>query len=195
MAKVVTSATMSLDGFVADRDDGVAELFGWFNNGDVHIDTPLPGLSFDLTPESAEYWRGWTEGLGSLLVGRRLFDITNGWGGRHPLDVPVVVLSHSVPDGWPREDAPFEFYDDLEAAVARASEIAGDGTVGVAAGQVGIQVIDAGLADAVAIDLVPVVLGVGRPYFGHLANGPVRFGDPRVVEGRDVTHLVFERQV
>jgi dihydrofolate reductase len=194
MAKVVTSATMSLDGFVADANDGIDELFGWFNNGDVHIESATPGLDFDLTPESAAYWRSWTSSLGSLLVGRRLFDLTNGWGGRHPLDVPVVVLTHSVPDGWPREDAQFEFFDDLHVAVARAKEIAGDGTVGVAAGQVGVQVVDAGLADAVAIDLVPVVLGEGKPYFGRLTNGPVRFGDPQVVQGKDVTHLFLERQ-
>ncbi len=194
MARVVTSATMSLDGFVADPADGIEELFGWFNNGDVHLETATPGLDFDLTEASAAYWKRWTESLGCLLVGRRLFDITDGWGGRHPLDVPVVVLSHSVPDGWPREDAPFEFYDVLEAAVTRSREIAGDGVVGVAAGQVGIQVIDAGLADGVAIELVPVVLGEGRPYFGHLTNGPVRFSDPEVVPGKDVTHLYFEKQ-
>ena len=33
MGKVVSHMTMSLDGFVADPDDGVAELFGWYDAG------------------------------------------------------------------------------------------------------------------------------------------------------------------
>jgi hypothetical protein len=40
MSKVVAVMSMSLDGFVADRDDGVAEVFDWyFNSGDVEFQT------------------------------------------------------------------------------------------------------------------------------------------------------------
>jgi hypothetical protein len=60
-----------------------------------------PDLTFHLTPQSAAYWRGWTERLGALVVGRRLFDLTDGWGGTHPLGVPVVVVTHQ-----PRADRP-----------------------------------------------------------------------------------------
>ena len=36
---------------------------------------------------------------GALVAGRRLFDITDGWGDRHPIGAPVVVVTHRpVPD-------------------------------------------------------------------------------------------------
>jgi len=189
----VTSATMSLDGFVADPDDGIDELFGWYDAGPVEVQTALPDLTFHLHEPSAAYWRAWTDELGALVVGRRLFDLTDGWGGRHPLDVPVVCVTHAVPDGWPREDSTTEFATDVATGVARAREIAGELTVGVAAGQIGRQALDLGLVDEVLLDLVPVVLGRGIPYFGALENGPVRFGDPEVVPAPGVTHLRFRR--
>jgi len=49
-----------------------------------------------------------------------------------------------------------------------------------------------GLLDEVAVDLVPVVMGGGRRFFGGLAIGDVPLGDPTVcVQGDRVTHLVF----
>ncbi|WP_028474525.1 dihydrofolate reductase family protein [Nocardioides alkalitolerans] len=191
MARVRTSASMSLDGFVADEDDRCDRLFGWYENGSERVEHP--GITFQIDEPSASYWRAWVADVRALVVGRRLFDLTGGWDGRHPFDAPMVVVSHSVPTGWPRADAPVEFTDDVATAVARASEIAGDGIVAVAAGQVGRQALDLGLVDEVMIDLVPVVLGSGRPYFGALAHGPVTFGDPEVVAGRGVTHLLLRR--
>jgi len=191
MARVRTSASMSLDGFVADEDDRCDRLFGWYESGSETVEHP--GITFQIDEPSASYWRAWVADVRALVVGRRLFDLTGGWDGRHPFDVPIVVVSHPVPAGWPRADAPVEFTDDVATAVARASEIAGDGIVAVAAGQVGRQALDLGLVDEVMIDLVPVVLGSGRPYFGALAHGPVTFGDPEVVAGRGVTHLLLRR--
>ena len=40
MSKVVAIMSMSLDGYVADLNDGVAEVFDWYlNSGDVEIHT------------------------------------------------------------------------------------------------------------------------------------------------------------
>jgi dihydrofolate reductase len=67
--------------------------------------------------------------LGALVCGRTLFDVAEGWQGRHTLDVPVVVVTHHVPTDWvdAHPDAPFSFVTDgVEAAVARAQELAGD---------------------------------------------------------------------
>jgi dihydrofolate reductase len=200
MSNVVVNATMSIDGFVADEQDGIRELFGWYGNGDVKVETAHEELSFSLTPEDAAWVREFHSRLGALVVGRRLFDITDGWSGVHPLDVPVVVVTHAVPDEWVERypDAPFTFVTDggVERAVEIASEIAGDDrTVGVAAGNVGSQVLDAGLADGLVIDLAPVVLGSGRPFFDGLQHAtPLRFGEPRVVQGRGAVHLVYEAQ-
>ena len=199
MSTVVVNATMSVDGFVADEQDGITELFGWYGNGDTVMKTAREDLSFSLSPEDALFLEEFHGKLGALVVGRRLFDITDGWSGLHPLDVPVVVVTHSVPDEWIERypDAPFTFVTDgVERAVAVASEIAGDDrTVGVAAGNVGSQVIDAGLADGLVIDLAPVVLGTGRPFFDGLESAtPVRLSEPRVVQGAGAVHLVYDVQ-
>jgi dihydrofolate reductase len=199
MSNVVVNATMSVDGFVADEQDGISEIFGWYGNGDVVVKTAHEELSFSLSPEDAGYLKEFLGTLGALVVGRRLFDITDGWSGMHPLAVPVVVVTHSVPDEWIGRfpDAPFTFVTDGVAhAVAVASDLAGDDrTVGVAAGNVGSQVIGAGLATGIVIDLAPVVLGAGRPFFDGLEGGkPVRLSEPRVVQGAGAVHLVYDVQ-
>lgn len=194
MGKVIASASMSLDGFVAHPDDSPGHLFDWYTSGDVVVPTTMADLTFALTPQSAHYWRGWVSGLGALVVGRRLFDITDGWGGNHPLGVPVVVVTHEPPVDWSYPGSEnFHFVADVQAAVARAQEIAAEKNVGVAAGTIARQCLEAGLLDEVAIDLVPVVLGRGRPYFGELTgDGPYLLGDPTTtIQGDRVTHLVF----
>ena len=191
MGRVVSSASMSLDGFVARPDDSPGPLFDWYDSGDVEVRTAVPELTFHLTPPSAAYWRAWTDGLGALVVGRRLFDLTDGWGGVHPLGVPVVVVTHHPPVDWAHAGPATEFRGDVPAAVARAQEIAGDAAVGVAAGTIAGQCLDLGLLDEVAIDLVPVVLGAGRRYFPD-GTATTLLGDPMTaVQGDRVTHLRF----
>src|SRR4051812_17065226 len=109
MSKVIADMTMSLDGYIADPHDGVEHLFDWYFNGPVVIPSKRESITFRVSEASAPHLRDAFEKLGVLVVGRRLFDHTQGWGGMHPMGVPVVVLSHSVPDGWPRDDAPFTF--------------------------------------------------------------------------------------
>ena len=194
MAKVTTELSMSLDGFVAQPDDNPGPIFEWYNSGDVHIDTPMPGLSFDVSEASARHVREGFAAVGALISGRRLFDITNGWGGRHPVDAPVVVLTNrGAPDEWVKEhpNAPFTFVGDLDTALATAKEIAGDKNVSVAGPNVIQQVINAGEMDEIAVSLVPVLIGEGIPFFGKLVKPPVRLEGPRVVEGEGVTHLYY----
>lgn len=83
--------------------------------------------------------------------------------------------------------------DGVEAAIARAQELAGDRVVVVAGGTIARQCLDLGLLDQVAVDLVPVVMGAGhRPFFGKLSSEDVLLGDPTVcIRGERVTHLVF----
>ena len=193
MGTVIASATMSLDGFIAFDDNNIGDLFEWYENGEVEIENAGELPPFHLTPESARYWTSWVRSLGVLVVGRELFDITDGWHGRHPLGVPVVVLTHEPPTDWSypgSED--FHFVTEgIAAAIETAQRIAGDRNIGVAAGTIARQALDAGLLDEVAIDLAPVIMGSGRRYFGE-DPAPMRFGDPTtIVQGRRVTHLRF----
>ncbi|MCR2809021.1 MULTISPECIES: hypothetical protein [unclassified Microbacterium] len=55
-AKVVTSATMSLDGFVANEDNDPGALFDWYAAGEVEMINAGALPPFHLTGESAGYW-------------------------------------------------------------------------------------------------------------------------------------------
>jgi dihydrofolate reductase len=194
MSKVYTGATMSLDGYVAGPDEtGFDLLFKWYRNGEVEVPTAQPEMTMRMSAVSAEHWRNLIETTGALVVGRRLFDLTGGWGGNHPMGLPVVVLTHSVPEGWPREDAPFTFVGEgVERAVEEAKALAGGKAVGVNAGTIASQCLDAGLLDEVWIDVAPVLLGGGTRFFDHLEVAPVELEGPvSVVEGTGVTHLRY----
>ena len=106
------------------------------------------------------------DSIGAIVVGRTLFDFTDGWGGRHTMDAPVVVVTHEVPSDWvaAHPDAPFTFVTDgVAAAIDAAQGIAGDRVIAVAAGTIARQCLELGLLDEVAVDLVPVVMGGGKP--------------------------------
>jgi dihydrofolate reductase len=194
MGKVIANASMSLDGFVAHENNDPGRLFDWYEVGDVEVVTASEPSSFHLTPTSAEYWREWVGRIGCLVVGRLLFDITDGWKGEHPLGVPFVVLTHAAPSDWTYAHTGNAHFvtEGIQAAVARAQEIAGERTVALAAGTVTGQALEAGLVDEVAIDLVPVVLGTGHRYFADVDPARVRLGDPTlVIPSTRVTHMVF----
>jgi dihydrofolate reductase len=195
MGKVVAAATMSLDGYIAKHDNTIGGLFDWFQAGEVETATATPDITFHLTPESAEYWHAWTSQLGALVCGRTLFDFTDGWGGRHTMDVPVVVVTHEPPTDWivAHPEAPFTFVTDgVAEAVQQAQAIAGDRIVAVTGGTIAGQCLEAGLLDEVAIDLAPVVMGTGRPFFSGFSLTDVPLGDPTVcIPSKRVVHLVF----
>jgi dihydrofolate reductase len=193
MSKVYTGASMSLDGYIAGpAESGFEHLFDWYGNGEVEMRTKMPQLTFKLSPISAKYLQDHLAQTGSLVVGRKLFDLTKGWDGEHPLGRPVVVLTHNPPSGW--EDNPnFVFVTGgIEAAVEKAKEIAGDRIVGVNGGVIARQCLNAGLLDEIWVDLVPVLLGAGTPFFDQLSAAPVVLDGPvSVVEGDRVTHLRY----
>ncbi|OKK05855.1 deaminase [Streptomyces sp. CB03234] len=193
--KIYTGASMSLDGYISGPDEtGFDKLFAWYDSGEVTVETTHPELTLHLTEVSATHWHRLVQETGALVVGRKLFDLTGGWGGNHPMGVPVVVVTHSVPDGWPREGAPFHFVTEgVEPAVALARRLAGDGKhVGVNGGTIAQQCLDAGLLDEVGIDLVPVLLGGGTPFFRDLKGAPYELEGPvSIAEGKGVTHLRY----
>jgi hypothetical protein len=97
----VAGATVSLDGHIAGpNESGFEHLFAWFDGGDVDFPTLNPDVQLRLTEPDYRYLRDVVEGIGAFVVGRRLFDLSDGWGGRHPFDKPIVVVTHSVPQRW-----------------------------------------------------------------------------------------------
>ena len=192
MTAVIANMSMSLDDFIADPSDGVEHLFKWYGNGDVSVPTAQPDRTFRTSAASAEHLREAFETIGALVSGRRLFDLTGGWGGNHPAGVPVFVVTQNVPDGWPRDDASFTFVTSgVESAIEEARATAGDKYVGVASANIAQQCLNAGLLDEIRVDLIPVLLGDGIRFFDNLKGAPVHLDGPRVIEGTGVTHLHY----
>jgi dihydrofolate reductase len=184
--------SMSLDGFIADRNDQVGPLFDWYQAGPVKTPTADEKWDFETDEASAEQLREALNTIGALICGRRLFELTSAWGGRHPIGCPVVVVTHTVPEGWPRDGAPFTFVTDgVESAVAQAKTIAGDKVVAVATPTITQQCLNLGLLDVIRVDLVPVLLGDGIPFFHSLRDTPIMLDDPEITKGLRVTHLLY----
>ena len=156
-------AVVSVDGFIADAEDNVGPLFEWYFNGDAEI---VDGGPFKVSRNSVRYVRPMWQRIGTTVMGRHLFDLTNGWEGTPPAGEHIVVVSHRPPpEGW-HPEASCQFVDDVGRAIMVAKELAGDRDVAVTAGNVGGQALALGLVDEVAMDVVPVVFGRGKRYFG-----------------------------
>ncbi|HEY0620582.1 MAG TPA: dihydrofolate reductase family protein [Kribbella sp.] len=152
MAKVLYSATMSLDGFIAGP------------GGDMSWMTEYLGPN----PEVDEL----ITRIGSLLVGRRTFGgddphkgdegegkpFGGGWEG------PQFVVTHHPP----QETIPgVTFVDDFDSALARAKEAAGDKYVNVLGADIARQCLEAGQLDEVLVLIAPLLLGDGVRLFDH----------------------------
>ena len=193
MSKVIAIMTMSLDGFVADPDDGVADVFDWYmNSGDVEVDVGgSDPMTFRVSEPSAEHIRGLFSELGAVLTGRRTFEVAHGWGGNHAWG-PAFVLTHQIPAGWPRPDSTVHFVTDgIESAVAQAKAAAAGKAVGVHGPDTIRQCLDAGLLDELHIDIAALLLGSGVRLFDRLAGTPIVLGNPTVIAGVGVTHLRY----
>lgn len=192
MSTLIFNMSMSLDGFIAGPHGEVDWLFRWYYSGDTEFPFPGSDLVFKVSPASAGLLQEASRTVGAIVTGRRNFDNARGWGGKPPLGVPHVVVTHTIPQDWMYEGSPFTFVTDgIASAVAQARQIAGKKDVAVSSANVMQQCIQAGLLDEIHIDLVPVLLGAGIRLFDHLATERIELEQTRVVEGSGVTHLRF----
>ena len=181
MAHVIGGMTMSLDGFVADADGSADALY--------------PDLE-ELRDEP--YVKALQDETGAALMGRRTFDMAGDpdfYADGYEFQVPIVVLTHRVPEREPRRNDRLFFTfvtDGVEAAVARAADLAGDRAVTVVGGaDLNRQLLAAGLADELHIDVMPVLLGGGRRLFDGLPPGSARLEKLGVDEEGARTTLRF----
>src|SRR4051794_12370159 len=152
MSKVVMHNVVSVDGFIADDRDDIGPLFDWYFNGDVPLS---PDGALKMSQPSFDYVRPAWDDIGCMVIGRRLFDVMDGWQGQPPVGDHVVVVSHRPkPDGW-HPEASYHFVDDVAAAVSKASELAGDRTVAVAGRGRGGPAVAAGIPREGAVGGVP----------------------------------------
>ena len=203
MSIVTANMSMSLDGFVNHPTDGVGILFGWYGRGDVATETAGTTETTETTDygrvelktsaEEAEMLADAKTTLGAIVYGRRSFEAAEGWNGTHPLGVPVVVLTHSVPAGWPRAGSSIHFVTEggIAAAIAEARAVGGDKTVAIGSADLTQQALNAGLLDELTVDLVAAMLGAGTRFFDNLENTPYELEQMWVRPGNGVVHLGY----
>jgi dihydrofolate reductase len=187
MTKLIADMSMSLDGKIATPGDDISRLVRWFFDGDTEV---APGAPFRTSQASADLMREALATVGAIIGGRRYFDLADGWGGRHPMGVPVYILTHEPPPDWPADSTIHFVTDGLESAVAQAREAAGDKHVAIATPSIVRQCLAAGILDELQVNVVPVVLGEGLPFFDGIVR-PIDLEGPDVVEGKGVTHLRY----
>jgi dihydrofolate reductase len=201
MGKLVADITMSLDGFITGPDDapgrGLGEhgeqLHNWVMGGPWRYDDG--GRRFAPLDVDLAVLRDAMSSIGAGIIGRRMFDVTGGWGGNPPggPTARYFVLTHSVPPEWARRQSPFTFVTDgLESALAQAKAAAGDKDVGIGGGANVIQqYLAARLVDELRLHVAPVLLGAGKRLFDHLGDQAIELERTRVVESPYATHLFF----
>jgi dihydrofolate reductase len=157
-SRLLYSATMSLDGFIAGVGGDMSWLTEYLAGG----------------PEISEL----AASIGALLVGKRTFQgddpnrgteaegaFSGTWHG------PSIVLTHQPLQS---ADPDVRFVDDLERAVVLAKQAAAGKYVNVLGANVARQCLDAGLLDELLVLIAPVLLGDGTRLFDHPGGTKVR---------------------
>jgi dihydrofolate reductase len=200
MTKVVIDMTMSLDGFIAGPGDGKEfplgkndgrHLFDWYFSGKEsyrnELFRPEPGANLDQVKLLYEE-------SGAFIFGRRTYDITNGWGGAHPVNnAPVFVLTHVPPAAHTVPTGPSKLTfvtDGIASAIRQARAVAEGRDIKLGGASPGQQALKAGLCDEILIHLAPYLLGGGVRLLDHL-DRPLRLEKLSAVDGPHATHLRY----
>ena len=199
MSKVVIDMTMSLDGYVAGPNDGKAyplgqhggmAIFDWYTSGTEEVKSPLfrpaPGANRDEVDAMFA-------ASGAFIFGRRTYDITDGWGGRHPINgVPVFVLTHNPPRDFPEGPSNLTFITDgIASAIEQARGVADGKEIKLGGASPGKQALTAGLCDEINVHIAPYLLGGGVRLFDELPDG-IRLEKLRVSDGPLATHIRYK---
>ena len=160
MGKIRLDMTISLDGYVTGPQDNAEtpmgidgfRLFNWL---DLRND---PGPSGQVYAEAMA--------TRAIIAGRRTFELAGQWQGDHHDGVPILVLTHTVPDEPPQGSA--RYLTDVHECAAQARQVSGDGDVMVHGAGAGQALLQAGELDELELHVVPVLLGQGRRLFDNL---------------------------
>ena len=128
---------------------------------------------------------------GAVLAGRGTFEPAGGWSGDHHDGVPIFILRRHQPAAEYAQWPAVTYLSDLEDAVHRAKEAAGEKNVLVHGVGTAQRCLQAGLLDEIQIHLVPVLLGEGRRLFEHLGADHIELETVQAVKGREATHLRY----
>jgi dihydrofolate reductase len=176
MGKVMFGLSVSLDGFIADKNDDVSLLFAWFASAWDRF--------YKVTGDPLN------EG-GAVIMGRRSFnqiDGEQGWvfpDGTAP-DWPVIVLQSQARAPVKKGKTQYYFVTDgIQSAITQAKELAGEKNVALHGASAVQQALKAGLLDEFHLNITPVLLGEGVRLFDHLGSQPIHLERIRTLETRE----------
>jgi dihydrofolate reductase len=182
MGKVMFGLSVSLDGFIADKNDDVSEVFAWFSSAWDRFHE----VAGDPLNEN-----------GAVIMGHRSFDMIdseNGWvwpDGTAP-DWPVIVLQSQVREPVKKGKTQYYFVTDgIESAIAKARELAGEKNIALHGANAVQQALKVGLLDEFHMSIAHVLLGEGVRLFDHLDSEPIHLERIRTLETLGATHLSF----
>jgi dihydrofolate reductase len=99
MAKVVAGITMSIDGYIAEPNDGPGKglgdegerLHNWVFGGRwTYGDEARP----EPTGEDAVWLADVTSRIGAVVGGRSTYEASGHWGGQNPWGLPFFIVTH-----------------------------------------------------------------------------------------------------
>lgn len=197
MSATVLDMSMSLDGFIAGPNAGPGNGLG--DGGQRLHDWALTRADSD----EMEVVRTGVNGqvfaelmsTGAVVAGRGTFEPAGGWGGDHHDGVRIFILYRQQPgidiSHWPLVTP----VNDIETAMAKAKEAAGDENVLVHGAGIARLALAAGALDELELHVVPVLLGHGRRLFEGLAPEQIELQRTRILEGEvGVTHMHYRVQ-
>lgn len=197
MSATVLDMSMSLDGFIAGPNAGPGNGLG--DGGQRLHDWALTRADSD----EMEVVRTGVNGqvfaelmsTGAVVAGRGTFEPAGGWGGDHHDGVRIFTLYRQQPgidiSHWPLVTP----VNDIETAMAKAKEAAGDKNVLVHGAGIARLALAAGALDELELHVVPVLLGHGRRLFEGLAPEQIELQRTRILEGEvGVTHMHYRVQ-
>ena len=198
MGTVVADISMSLDGYVAGPHDGLGRglgdrgepLHAWVMGGPWTYGSEL---GFDAQGVDREVADEMFDGLGASIVGRRMYDVVDGWGDEEAFPVPVFVLtSRPAPVRTVGRSSYTFVTDGIHAALEQAQSAAGDRRVHVGGGARTVQqYLAAGLVQELNVHLAPVLLGAGVRLFEELGDDLPVLEPVRVRESPHAVHLRY----
>src|SRR5690242_13238266 len=192
MPRVILEMSMSLDGFTAGPDVGVELPLG--RGGESLHDWMFAERSAD---EIERFQRAKFEGVGAVIVGRRMADLgLPYWGDEPAFHAPVFVVTHRPADTIERLGGTSYVFvtGGPDAALALAREAtAGGGDVIIGGGAtVARQLLAAGAVDELRLHIAPIALGSGTPLFDDELLRAVRLRPVDSSTEPLATHVTYE---
>ncbi|BAC12331.1 dihydrofolate reductase family protein [Oceanobacillus iheyensis] len=157
---------MSLDRYITGKDDSTQQPLGiggkslqnWMFQGSFASEY---NNFFTMSEVNRRIFDQPIRSIGEMVVGRRTFDIVNGWNGSHPIaGIPIVVVTHEPPNEYAEQDTIFHFASGFHRAIDTARQIVGDKEVSIGSAS-NVEK----LADELHLHITPVLLGEGKKLF------------------------------